>query len=361
MTKARKLKSGNWNIQVYDYTDSAGKRHYTSITAPTKYEAELKAAMHRKDRPVRSESQDMTVGQAVDRYIELCGVQSPTTATAYRKMRQNAFCGLMRMPVRRLSAEILQKAINAECHRPAQRTGRPISAKTVHNEYGLVSAALRKVCGLSFDVSLPRIKKDRRQYPDPQLVLAAIMDSPVKLPCLLAMWCTFSMSEILGLKASSVQDGCIYINQVRVYTDSGWIEKEIAKNATRNRVQRIPGYIQDLIEQTDAYQRYTATGEDGYLFPQTRSAIYNAWTRTAKKHGIDLSFHELRHMSASIMLLLGVPEKYALERGGWSTPSVMKTVYQHTFTAERLAVDAMIDDYFAKSLNADAERPDKNP
>ena len=59
-----------------------------------------------------------------------------------------------------------------------------------------------------------------------------------------------------------------------------------------------------------------------------------------------MSFHDLRHMNASVMLALNVPDKYAMERGGWSTNHVMKSVYQHTFSAERKAVDDRIDDYF---------------
>lgn len=39
MAKAKQLPSGNWRVQVYDYTDSIGKRHYKSFTAETKKEA----------------------------------------------------------------------------------------------------------------------------------------------------------------------------------------------------------------------------------------------------------------------------------------------------------------------------------
>ena len=46
------------------------------------------------------------------------------------------------------------------------------------------------------------------------------------------------------------------------------------------------------------------------------------------------------------MLMLGVPDKYAMERGGWSTDHILKSVYQQTFTAERKRVDSVIDDYF---------------
>lgn len=350
MPKPRKLKSGSWNVQIFDYKDPSGKAHFTSITAPTKAEAVYQAARYQKTHPKRDSTIEMTVGAAVDRYIELCQILSPTSTTAYKKMRQTAFQSLMDTPVKRLSPEIVQKAINLESMRPAVKTGRQISAKTVHNEWGLISAALKKICNTTFDVSLPRIRKDRKQYPEPQVVLKAIMDCDQKLPCLLSMWCTFSMSELLGLKCSSVRSGCIYIDQVRVYTEDGWVEKKIAKNAMRNRVQNLPPYLMELIEENPAYKHFKSTGEDGYLFPGSRSKIYNAWTRTALKHGIDLSFHDLRHMSASVMLQLGIPDRYAQERGGWSTSSVMKTVYQHTFSQQRLAADKTVDEYFEQAI-----------
>ena len=46
------------------------------------------------------------------------------------------------------------------------------------------------------------------------------------------------------------------------------------------------------------------------------------------------------------MLMLGVPDKYAMERGGWSTDSILKSVYQQTFSSERKKIDKMIDGYF---------------
>lgn len=46
------------------------------------------------------------------------------------------------------------------------------------------------------------------------------------------------------------------------------------------------------------------------------------------------------------MLALGIPDKYAMERGGWATNSTLKNVYQHTFSAERDQVDEKIDNYF---------------
>ena len=60
------------------------------------------------------------------------------------------------------------------------------------------------------------------------------------------------------------------------------------------------------------------------------------------------------------MLALGIPDKYAMERGGWSTDKIMKSVYQHTFTAERKAVDEKVDDYFSSLLHTKSHTKKKN-
>ena len=56
------------------------------------------------------------------------------------------------------------------------------------------------------------------------------------------------------------------------------------------------------------------------------------------------SEHEVSR--TSVMLMLNIPDKYAMERGGWKTPYVMHEVYQHTFSKERQNVDAVINRYF---------------
>ena len=70
-----------------------------------------------------------------------------------------------------------------------------------------------------------------------------------------------------------------------------------------------------------------------------------------------MTFHDLRHLNASIMLMLGVPDKYAMERGGWSTDSVLKSVYQQTFSSERKKIDSMIDSYFNSIISKSEDDP----
>lgn len=52
------------------------------------------------------------------------------------------------------------------------------------------------------------------------------------------------------------------------------------------------------------------------------------------------------HLNASIMALLRIPDKYAQERGGWTSDKVMKNTYMQTFSEERERVDNIIDHYF---------------
>ncbi|MBM6870885.1 hypothetical protein H6B27_09695 [Pseudoflavonifractor phocaeensis] len=51
------------------------------------------------------------------------------------------------------------------------------------------------------------------------------------------------------------------------------------------------------------------------------------------------------------MLALGVPNRYAQERLGHATDNMLKTVYQHTITAEQERVSEEIDSFFDAKLH----------
>lgn len=75
MATAKKLPSGSWRYQVYDYTDENGKRHYKSFTsanqsAKGKREAERMAADYAAEKELRSHC-SLTFGEAFDSYVPL--------------------------------------------------------------------------------------------------------------------------------------------------------------------------------------------------------------------------------------------------------------------------------------------------
>ncbi len=61
--------------------------------------------------------------------------------------------------------------------------------------------------------------------------------------------------------------------------------------------------------------------------------------------------HELRHVQASVMLALGVPDKYAMERMGHASTNMLKTVYQHTMKTKSEEVADTIDRFFSEKLH----------
>lgn len=164
---------------------------------------------------------------------------------------------------------------------------------------------------------------------------------------MLAMWLSFSMSEIRGLtKSKSVDGDYLTIREVVVDVDGKPVRKGQAKQSTRIRRHEMPPYIRELISKVDTDQLVTLSGH----------AIYCRFVRLMQKNGLPhMTFHDLRHINASVMALLQIPDKYAQERGGWKTDYTMKKVYTHTFSQGRIDADNKMNDFFERSLNLDME------
>lgn len=52
--------------------------------------------------------------------------------------------------------------------------------------------------------------------------------------------------------------------------------------------------------------------------------------------------------------MFNVPDKYAMEMVGLSTPDVYKNVYQETFDSERRKTDSIIDEYWNKVMEQES-------
>ena len=344
MAKAKRLPSGNYRCQAYSYTDASGRRHYQSFTAPTKKEAEYMAAEFALDKKHDFNSTSWTLGEAIDNYIALRSpVLSPTTIRSYKAYRQNAFQEIMDTPLARIDSITLQKAVNAELFRtPGKGGGSVMSPKTIKNAYCLVSATLRTYMpNRVYRVSLPKIpKKIKRSMPEPSEIYRAVKGTDIELPVLLAMWLSFTMSEIRGLtKSKSIDGNYITIREVLVVGPDGDIRKDMAKEEGRNRRHRMPARIKELIEAVDG----------DIIVPMTPSVLLKEFKKRMKAADVPcITFHDLRHINASVMAMLRIPDVYAQERGGWKTDHVMKSVYTELFSEERRRVDDVIDGYFEK-------------
>lgn len=343
MAKAKKLPSGSWRCRA-SYTGSDGKRHYESFTATTKKEAEYMAAEFLMDRKHMSDQDNWTLGHAINEYIELKRpVLSPSSIYRYEMIRKRSFQGIMELPIGKIDSNTLQRAVNAEMERtPLNRSG-TVSPKTIQNEYGLIASTLKRYCpDKVFRVDLPKKARRIRTLPLPKEICDAVKGTDIELPVLLAVWLSFTMSEIRGLtKSKSIDGDYITIREVVVSVGGADVRKEVAKEITRNRRHKVPEPIRELIDQVEG---------DVIVPIKPKSLLYRFRKCMEKADLPPITFHDLRHINATLMATLKIPDKYAQERGGWKTDNIMKSVYTETFSEERQRVDKIIDDYFLEFM-----------
>ena len=164
-----------------------------------------------------------------------------------------------------------------------------------------------------------------------------------ELPFLLAAWMGLRTSEIRGLTWDCIHGNLLHIKQAVVEGEDGPVLKA-TKSYSGNRKIRIPPYILELIDQQPR--------RDEYVVHYTRNALYNHLRRMCERYGLPhYRFHDLRHVQASVMLLLNVPDKYAMERMGHASTNMLKNVYQHTMRSKSEEVADQVDNYFSEFLH----------
>ena len=338
--KARQLNSGNFNV-VVPYYDDFGNRKQKSFTAATEAKA-LKMARDFLDGNSTIFDDTTTLRDAMRYYIDTRkGIIQPTTIRTYTILAENAFTCLHQTKLRDLRPVEIQRAISIESKRA--------SPKYVKNAFGLFKSVLKMFevdVNLS-SVKLPRVVKKEKELPDFATMFDIFHGDEIELFVLLAAWLSLRIGEIAGLQFRDVDEEqkLLHIRRTIIPTEDGNKLREGCKTEKSARTLQLPDYILELIK------AIPHENDTDPILQITSRALYGRFKRRVKRYGIEMTFHDLRHLNASIMLMLGIPDKYAMERGGWATDNILKSVYQQTFSAERVKVDAKIDSYFNSIIN----------
>lgn len=348
MATAKKLPSGSWRCQVYDYTDSEGKRHYMSFTSSDKTsrgkrEAEQmainfaldKEEYHRRQKEEESKKAgQLTFGEALDKYIAFkTPVLSPRTIYDYRVTRNNHLQSLMTMPINNITAEDVQYAINADMdgHSP----------KTVYNHHGLVVAVFKMFRpDFAFHTTLPKKVRPALYIPteeDIKNLLSAAAGTDIELPILLAAFGPMRRGEIAALTSDNISGNTVHVVSTMVLDlNRDWIVKS-PKSYAGDRFIEYPDFV--------AQKWKGISGRITELHPNN---ITDRFSVLLKKAGIPhFRFHDLRHYCASIQHALGIPDAYIMERGGWGNDTVLKNVYRHTLSDRKQEMNAKANSHFA--------------
>ena len=342
MAKAKQLPSGSWRVQVFDGIDARGKRKYISFTADTAKEAELLALEYQLKKKRLDKPENITVGEAIDRYIESKdAVLSPTTIKNYISIRKNYLGNIINLKLNKITPELIQREINKE--------SKIHSAKTVYNIHGLLSATLKLYYpDMVLRTTLPKKEKIIMQIPnddDIRVLMTETYNTEMELPILLSVSLGLRRSEICGLLWEDVdlKKRTITIRQAKVTgIDTEYIIKT-PKSYAGNRTLTISQVLYNALEKQ--------VDKNGFVIKLTPQAITKRFLRLFSKLNIkNFRFHDLRHFNASVMLMLRIPDKYAMKRGGWATEYTMKNVYQHTFETETNEYENQVNNYMDNLL-----------
>ena len=347
----RRLPSGNWFCQLRLDGQSI------SITEPTFEKCQARAMAYKTGiLAVRHDPLSITLGAAIDAYIAAReGVCSPTTIDGYKKIRRQYFQDQMSLRLSQVTERGLSLAAKRERQRVGRR-GRPLSPKTIKSALGLILCVLNEHGIVHGKVAAPEVKDKVIRLPMPEQVIRAVQGTSIELPCLLAAWLSLSLSEIRGLtKSRSVLNGQLLVADTMVRVRVGEtpgpdgkprgvyqdILKEGGKEEKRARAFDLPPYLMDLISRVDG----------DVLVPLSIRQIEGRFQRLLRRNNLPpMTFHQLRHLNASAMAMLGIQKEIAQARGGWKTPHTMNRVYTHVFDAPRQAADQKIDAYFTAIL-----------
>lgn len=311
----RKLPSGNWFVQLRIKGTSV------SITEPTERACREKARAIKAGLIKPEDKTDITLGQAIDKYIEANSeVLSPSTLRGYSIIRENRFKDYMDKPMKNISD--WQTVINKDAAK--------YSGKTMKNSWGLVRTVMVYIGYPVPDVNLPQVMKAERPYFTPEQVITfveALDGHPIKIAALLGLH-SLRRSEIAALTWDNIdlKKKTITVSGAAVPDkDNKMVVRNQTKTAASQRT--IPIMIPELTDALAAVKDKT-----GPVVKCTPNNIYVRINNVCRKAGLpEVGVHGLRHSFASLGFHLGIPMEIICLWGGWSDSKTVRDIYMHLY------------------------------
>lgn len=345
---AVQLPSGSWRCRVRVNGEDI------SIVGESKAEVERKAAAI-KFGIVQTEKKEkaspITLRKAIDRYVESRkNILAPSTIRGYRIIQNHRCQDLIDKRLDSITRQMIQKSIDDHAA--------TMSHKTLKNTVGLLSTIFRdndiEINWSKIALSQPKkVEKEIYTEDEQRSLLQAVQGTDVEIPVLLAMWLGMRRSEILGLKWEDVDfaSGKIHVRRALVQDENNHFVEKGTKTKDSTRSVSCPDYILGLLS------RQEKKGER--VVPMSPQTMRNHLVKITEDNGLPFyGMHAMRHTNASVMLTL-MPDKYAMERGGWSNEKTLKQIYQHTFDSEKEAADQAVNSYFENLIDTPKKKQRK--
>ena len=299
--KPRKLPSGSWNVRVmiggqsYSFSHADKK---TVVRMASDFADEYRRKM---DNPTLLERMREYVAENEERL-------SPSTVRSYN--------GMIRM-IEERTPRIASKRLSAITEQDVSDIVRPLrTLKTKRNYVNFIHACTGKSAGKLTGVSSKRVHVPTEL--EVKGLLQIFRNTELEVPIMLAAYGGLRRGEICALRMSDIDGDFVHVRHAVVRDPSGeWVTKD-PKTASSVRSVLLPHFV---------IERIQAQGYITHLLP---SQVSNRFWKKQRNLGIPpYCFHSLRHFHASYLHYLNIPDAYIMQRGGWSTPSVMQSIYRH--------------------------------
>lgn len=345
----RKVSSGKWFIQmrlggesvtVSDYDRKACVHNAQSIKADY---------LAGKRVPEPDVKQLPTLKDAIDQYItSKSNTLSPLTIRSYRTIQKYRFQSAMSRRIDEIDNSEWQSIVNAEAALCAP--------KTLKNAFALIRGVILHISGQHLpEVRLPApVPPDKPFLTPPQIKIfvKAVKDTRYAVPALLAL-SSLRISEINALRWEDIPEnpefihvsGAVVLNEKNKYQ-----RKAQNKNVTSTR--NVPIMIPELSAAIERDRK-----PSGPVLDMSQNTLRWAVKRIcAENHLPDVGVHGLRHSFASLAYHLQMPEKIAMEIGGWADATTMHKIYTHIAQSDIKRYQTAMTRFYSKRPKKGASR-----
>ena len=324
----RKLSSGKWFIQLRLGGESIPISSYNKKACIK--QAQLIKAEHLAGKRQKEENQvpDVpTLQEAIANYIDKrTNMLSPATIRGYRMIQRNRFQDEMPRRLDEIDDNEWQSIINKEAG--------TCSPKTLKNAWGFLRSVMKDEMGrYPPEVKLPAIVPPDKPFLTPdqiRIFVPAVSETKFAIPALLAL-SSLRISEIMALDWRDIPPKPKFIRvagAVVLDEHNKMVKKQQNKNVTSTR--NVPVMIPELAA---ALERERKT--NGPVMPYGQNCLRYALHKIYESCKLpDVGIHGLRHSFASLAYHLQIPEKIAMEIGGWADSTTMHKIYTHIARAD---------------------------
>ncbi|NBI07220.1 tyrosine-type recombinase/integrase [Senegalia massiliensis] len=255
-----------------------------------------------------------------------------------------------------------------------KKNGEPLSNNSIIKYHKLLNVIFKTAVKWEIlsknpaeNISPAKYVKPKHEFYDEEevkLLISCLKNEPMKYKVAIMITVTagLRLGELMGLKWEHIdfENNTITIEQANQYLSKKGTFTKDPKNFSSNRTISVPGSITKLIKkyQIEQLENKLKCGdlweETGFLFTQWNGKAMHPYTpskwfdKFIKRNGLKkITFHQLRHTSATMLINSGINVRALSSRLGHSNTSTTMNIYAHELkSVDKAAADKLEEMFF---------------